>query len=212
MSHRNRVLALGLVALAAVGTPALAQRKEYRFGPVVGINFARLGGQDVSDAGTRTSFVAGIFSRSRISGDLGLETQVLWSEQGAKGELDDDIEGTIKLSYIKIPVLFTIAVPTSNARITPRFYLGPTVGFRTRCKVTGTVGGISASLDCEDAGLDTKSTEFSVLGGVGVDLGPVVLAARYDYGLSKIDDSIVGLDVKNRVFSLTAAYGIALNR
>jgi hypothetical protein len=202
-------LLLGLAAIVGIQSSAVAQSRKSLIGVVAGVNFARLTGAGVVDAKTRTSAVGGLFSRNDFSRNLGFETQLLWSEQGAKGEVSG-VTGTVKLSYLKIPVLFTAAVPTSNARLTPRFYLGPTVSFRTGCKLAAGILGLSTSVDCSDADVETKKTDFSILGGVGLDVGPVTVAARYDYGLTKVDDSPLNLDVKNRVFSIVASAGIRI--
>jgi hypothetical protein len=201
------------VAAALTGSLAAsaeAQSASY-LGVVAGVNFATLHTDGDAGVKTRTGFVGGIYNRSQFTKEIGLETQILYSEQGAKGFVEDaDATGTLKLSYIKVPVLLAATIPTSGM-VHPRLFVGPAFGFKVGCTLTGTVAGFSASVSCEDAGIKVKTFEAGAAFGGGIDIGYFTIAARYDLGLTTINGTTDLFDVKNRVLSLTAGYGIRLN-
>jgi hypothetical protein len=208
MGYRAGFIVSSVTAAVMMGSSAAAQRRpEYRVGLLAGANFARLSGTDVVNAGTRTALVAGVFGRADFASSFGLELQALFSDQGTKGDVAPGVSGAVKLSYLKVPLLLAYSVKTPNAQVRPRFFAGPAVSVKLRCKLAARVLGFGTSVDCVDAELPIKSTDASLIGGIGVDIGPVTLAARYDYGLTKIDDSGLGIDIKNRVFAITVAYG-----
>jgi hypothetical protein len=69
--------------------------------------------------------------------------------------------------------------------------------------------GISASFDCEEIELETKSVDFGLVPGAGVGFpvgrAKIVVGGRYDLGLTSIND-VEGDDesVKNRAWQFMA--------
>lgn len=74
------------------------------------------------------------------------------------------------------------------------------------CKISGSDGSVDVSLDCEEADIATKSTDFSAVFGAGVDIptnGILITGdVRYDLGLSNIDASGADGSVKNRSWGI----------
>ena len=200
-----------LLLAAAVLLPessAMAQRAN-RFGVIAGVNFSKFGG-DADGANGRMGLVAGIFSRNEFTDQIGIEAQVLYSQQGIEGNFDDEVDGALKLSYLKVPVLLTWAAPTrGDARVRPRVFAGPAFGFKAACKVSASAGAASLSVPCEDIDLEFKSFEVSAVGGIGVDISQITLQLRYDLGLTDIDKSNLA-SIKNRVLSILAGYYFTL--
>lgn len=58
----------------------------------------------------------------------------------------------------------------------------------------------------------TKSLVFSGLLGAGVETSRLFVEVRYQRGLSSIDNSSDGLEIKNRVLALVAGYGFRVGR
>jgi hypothetical protein len=202
MNRRSIMIASALLISAGVST-ATAQvdlAPHTSFGVLVGANFAKLSGSDANGARTRTGIMGGISADVQIAPQLGLEIDGLYSQQGAKENLDGQ-DVTLHLDYIQVPVLLRYRFPTHTA-VRPFIVLGPSVGFRVKCKLTAS----SDSATCNDVfGENAKSVDVSgtVGAGLGFKLGKeeLSISGRYNMGFTKVfQDS----NSKNRVFSVLA--------
>ena len=168
------------------------------WGILAGANFAKL--SDSEGADSRTGFVGGLSADFHLANHFGIEIDGLYSQQGAKENLDGD-DFVFHLDYVQVPVLLSYHFPT-HTPVRPFIVLGPQVGFRVKCEFTQ--GSDSAT--CEDfAGENAKSVDVSgtVGAGLGFKVGKEELSvqARYNMGFTKVfEDS----DSKNRVFSVMA--------
>jgi hypothetical protein len=201
---------LGLLSASLILPPAMPAQNTVHVGPMAGVSFAKFHGSDVGDQKTRTGFAAGGFAELAFHPNFALELQGLYVQKGAKAEADG-IEGTFVLDYIEIPLLLkAIYVVEGTTRIAPNVFLGPAVGFKTRCKVKATSGGSTDEETCDNLALDIKSTDFSVVFGAGVDLGPVAVQGRYDLGLNKLQDVSPEVDVKTSAWIFTAGFRLPI--
>ncbi len=105
----------------------------------------------------------------------------------------------------------TFLLPVEESNITPRIFAGPALGLEVSCKVSGEEAGFSVEGDCEDFGAETKSIDFGVFFGAGIDIavgnGDITLDALYNLGLTNIND-VAGdpFDVTNRNIQVRAGY------
>lgn len=164
---------------------------QFALGVKGGLNFAKF---DASDVGgslkNKTGFNGGAFALIKLT-KLGIQPEILFSQQGSKFEFDgSNIESNF--DYINIPVilkLYTIAGINLQA--------GPQFGFLTRAEIDGT--------NVKDS---FKNSDLSLGLGLGWDLPfGLTIDARYNLGLSKIDDADPAFDaVKNQVIQLSVGY------
>lgn len=215
--HRFRVGILALF-LTTVGAAPLAAQAWY-VGAEGGVNISSLDIEN-EDSDTETGVRIGGVLRYDFAPDglIGIQTGVAYSQKGAS-QSDVDGEVALELDYIEVPLLLAVNFPT-NSSVRPRIYAGPQVAFEASCNLTGTSGTVTVDVDCdtqelEDFGFNTKSTDFSLLfgGGLEVEAGPGVLTfdGRYDLGLTNINDSEGDdTDVKNRNIQLMAGYAFRL--
>lgn len=220
MKPHFRTIASLAVVLASMTSLAAAQ-KEHRFGIHGGVTFAKVAGKGVESSGldvkNRTGFLAGIFAELQLSSNFAISPEVNYIVKGAK--LSDQSDGiNVKLSYIQVPLLFKVLVPVKGSgktQIRPQFYAGPAIGFKSGCTITFT-GTIAAPAEnCPDADTDLKSTDFSVIVGAGLGIGPVMFGARYDLGLSNIDDTSGGTAddaIKTRALSFMVGVSFPLHK
>ncbi len=180
-----------------------------------GLSLASLGGDDAVDLDSRTGLSFGGFFNVPVSDMLGVQVGAGFVQKGAKEtELGIDLE--FELGYIEIPLLLTLSPPTSgNVGFT--FSVGPAVGFKTGCEFSASDAGVTVELDCDDPSidLDLKSFDVGAMVGAGLDIGltesiSLHLDAFYNFGFTKIDDSGVDDDVKNRAFSILAGLSFPL--
>ena len=208
---KKLLMAAGLMLLGmgtgfaqnAVGTVTLQ--------PKVGVNVATLTDED--DTKARVGFTGGLELGYQVTSKFALTGALMYSQQGAKTDYDD-LNGTMKLDYINIPILANIYVAKGlavKAGIQPAFNVNKTM----------TVGGVS--MDIEDAyekgtgqRIKVNSFDFSIPMGLSYEINGLVFDARYNLGLSKIIDGFnyegvkVQPDDKNSVFQFTIGYKFAL--
>lgn len=205
-----RVLTCLVVSACLFMSAIIYAQPTFVKGVKAGLNVAKLGGDDISDADSRTGIAAGLFGEIGINKMFAIQPEVYYSMQGAKSK--EDIEGTtvdvtMKLDYIQIPVLFKFIIPVEGSSVKPNIFAGPALGIKSSSKVKAEVEGSSFEDDIEDI----KSTDFNLVFGGGINVGAgkmtVGFDVRYLLGLSSIDDSADEADVKNQVIAIGASIG-----
>ncbi len=167
-----------------------------------------LGGSDAQGLSARNTLAGGASLTLPLAAPFSLQAEALYIQKGAKGDVEG-VTGVFKIGYIEVPLLAKLAIPVKESKLSPDLFAGPYVAFKASCKVGAEASGLSASVACADADAKLKSTDFGITfgGGVGFPLtGRIsgLIDARYDLGLTKIDDSTVPSNVKNRAFMVFA--------
>ena len=127
--------------------------------------------------------------------------------QGAKGKVGN-VDGTVKLDYINVPILANVYVANGFA-----VKLGVQPGFLINNKVKVSQNGVNAEVDLEKAfkaaGIDAKlnKVDVSIPVGVSYEFSNINIDARYNWGLTKIIDQD---NSKNSVFQITVGSKFAL--
>lgn len=229
MVRRMAAICTALALLTAL--PAWAQ--DITVGVKGGLSVTDLSIDDPTetpnpDPDTRSTFVGGAYADFGLGGFFSVQPEVLFSQKGAKQT--EQVEGmpislSFNLSYIEIPLLIKarFAIPESPLR--PMLYVAPVVAFETKCEVEGSIDEATVTVDCEaltldgeDMTLQTRTTDFGVAFGGGLDVmaGPVVITGdlRYTLGLTNINDTHGAEDVtiKNRAWQLFLGVGLPLGR
>lgn len=195
------VSAAVLLVLGAAAVPVHAQT-ALRAGPLAGISIAKFSGDDVGDVDNHASFAVGGFVEIEFSPNLALEPQLLYIRKGV-GDPDSDAE--LRLDYLELPVLLKSEFPLAGRTpVTPGVFVGPYVAYRVACQE---YDGDNTT----DCAADTfKKFDAGAVAGAGVEIGPVSLQVRYDWGLTHLDDTGLDLDGKNRAVVITVGYGFTL--
>jgi Outer membrane protein beta-barrel domain len=202
---RTRVASLLSILALAAPTAARAQMPlpHPSFGLVGALNVASLGGSDASGLDSKVSFSVGGFVRLPMSPMWSFQPELEYAGKGAKSS-DNTGSGSIKLSYLEVPLLFRVAAPSTPAgQLFGEF--GPALAFKVDCTVSASSGGVSASTSCANAGADAKSFDFGGLVGAGYEFPmgshALSLGVRYNYGFTEVSS---GSDVKNRNLQFVA--------
>jgi len=141
---------------------------------------------------SRRSGLGGLALRCDVLGPLGFRTGGYYVRRSAT--LERDLRTTIEATYLDVPLLLTLAVPTGSA-VRPRLYAGPTAGMERSCEAAATILGDPVySGECAAADLpldlDTPAVDWGLLLGGGLDIGAgpgaLTLSARYRIGLSPV--------------------------
>ncbi len=205
--------ALGL----SLGFITTASAQEIIVGGEAGLNVANVS-VDVDvftiKPDSKTGFWGGLFASFGITPIFGVRPEVLYSSKGFKiSDAGDELKLTE--NYIQIPVLFEAVIPIANSPVRPVVFLGPAIAFESKCSISGSEGGVSVSIDCDDPvdGLvERKKTDFSIIfgGEAGLRTGKVIpfVGVRYDLGLTNLDDSDDPDSIKNRTWTFYGGLGV----
>jgi hypothetical protein len=174
--------------LAAVLVSGLAaQAQGINFGVKAGANFSNFDG-DIDTDGI-TSFHAGAVLELNIVPMFSVQAEGMFSSMGATyKDTALDIAQDINLDYISVPVLAKFYILPDMLSITA----GPQFSFLVN--------------DADEA-FKTKSFELAASGGLELKIIAGLFAqARYNIGLTKVNDEEVEGNIKNGVFQLSVGY------
>lgn len=154
-----------IVWIALVVFPICANAQK--FGVKGGVNFATI--NDGNNNSFKTSFHVGVFALFNLAENIKLMPEINYSVQGAKG-----ISYSLNYNYINIPVVVNI-YETKHLF----FQLGGQVGFLTSAEIVD--NGITNNVKN-----DLNKIDYALVGGLGVDLGRLLINARYNWGFMDI--------------------------
>ncbi len=170
----------------------------FRLGVKGGLNFANVD-RDIS-TDSRTGFHAGAFATIKLS-KLAIQPELIYSAQGADldfgggfGELES------RFNYLNIPILLKLYLLAGL-----NLQLGPQFGFL--------LSGDQEFVDEFGEIIDGDASDF--INGSDVSLGigagwdlpfGLTVDARYNLGLSDVNDVSGGDEVRNQVFQVSLGY------
>lgn len=163
-----------------VGATAFSQ--EIDLGVKAGANFAKI--SDVDNLSNKTGFQAGIFAGIKFTDKVGIQADLLYSQQGAKFEAEE-----FDLNYVNIPVVLKYyLIQGLNIQAGPQF------GFI----VDDNVKEVFKSID------EAEKSDVSGIVGAGYDFPfGIRVDARYNFGLTDVFKENKG---KNSVASIAIGY------
>ena len=173
-------------------------------GPIVGVNFSTLRGND--DSKFKTGFSGGLFANYSILENLGVTAQVLYSTQGANSKASSD--KSLKVNYFQIPVLLMYYLNKPGSTFRPKIMIGPQFGFLSGAKVGSTD---AKELFVENDFSGTLGLGFNYRVGKGMWLN---VDARYAHGFNDIYKPTPLIpasqtNAKNSVISIMAGLSFA---
>lgn len=201
----KKVILSACVMLIAIAAYGQHDKGTVTLQPKVGLNIASL--TNDGDADSRFAPVVGAELEVQATDMVSFSGGLLYSMQGAKGKIGD-VDGTVKLDYINVPILANVYVANGFA-----VKLGIQPGFLINNKVKVSRNGVNAEVDLEKAfkaaGIDAKlnKVDVSIPVGVSYEFSNINIDARYNWGLTKIIDQD---NSKNSVFQLTVGYKFSL--
>lgn len=168
-----------------IGTTAFSQ--ELDLGVKAGVNFSKI--SDVDNLSNKTGFQAGVFAGIKFTDKVGIQADLLYSQQGAEFDA-----GEFDLTYVNVPVVLKYyLIQGLNVQAGPQF------GFVVDDNIKTVIGNIENQIEAE-------KTDVSGVIGAGYDFPfGVRLDARYNFGLSDVS-KVNGAEGKNSVFSIALGY------
>ncbi len=174
----------------------------FRIGAKAGVNINKINGQSYS-SGFNYNFLLGGFMQFNFSKTFGLQPEVNFVQSSSSftndaSDVYDDIfrdgsQRKAKLDYIKVPLLLNINVGPSK-RV--KLQLGPQVG-----------GVLKETVDSlKNNGDIFKKSDWSAVGGLWIQIPFINLGARYELGLTNLNDIDNRQKWKSQAFTLFAGF------
>ncbi len=164
-----------------------------------GLNFANVDASSIGAAyNSRTGYHAGAFVLIKF-GKIGIQPELIYSKQGSNIKINTTNFDS-NIDYFNIPIilkLYTVAGINIQA--------GPQFGFVTGAN--GPVQDLQGNTTLQDVKNQLKGSDLSVALGLGWD-APFGLTfdARYNLGLTKVNDAASPSDIKNQVIQVSVGY------
>jgi len=174
-----KLRSLALLTIASALTTASFAQGGFHLGVKAGANIFKVDGTAIKDE-FKFGYNLGAFAELNFSEKWGIQPEVMWNQTNFRTASNfndiypggkNDLEG--KLNYISIPVLLTYA-PVKLIS----FQAGPQFGILLNKDESLFENGREAF----------KSGDFSMLGGVQLNLGALKVGGRYVVGLANIND------------------------
>lgn len=170
----------------AVAFSASAQNndKPVDYGIRAGVGLASLSGDQVSGAGTRTSFNGGFFAEMNISDYAAFQPELNLVFRGAKDNFTFETNQYTETTQtdLQIPLLFKFKLPT-DAGIVPYINIGPAFNLNLNNSFTAPEGAANKFQEP-----NAKKTYVSAIGGAGIRFQNIFIDARYDLGVTNAYD------------------------
>lgn len=167
------------------------------------------------EKGSRTGIFAGANLMIPVAARFGVAPGVYYVQKGVKFS-DSTGESQYKVGYLEIPLLLQAILSSGEGSIAVNIFAGPTISFEVGCDVEASSGGVTASADCDTAGLDERqSTDFGAVAGAGISFPvgerlSIGVSGGVDFGLRTLDSGDPAEDLKNRVIFGGVSVGIPI--
>ena len=196
----KKIMMIAAMMVAVLSANAQNEVGQVTLQPKVGINIANMTGDTWVDKKAKVGLVAGVEAEYGITENFGLDFGLLYSMEGCKLKTTGmDKSLSVNLDYINIPILAQFYAAKGFA---VKAGIQPAFNVRHKASYDGD------SADLKDAGIETKSFNFSIPVGLSYEYQSFVLDARYNIGVTKLfKDADQG---RNSTFSITLGYKFAL--
>ncbi len=181
-----------------VGLSAYSQA-QVAIGIKGGLNFANVDASSATSAySSRTGYHAGGFVLFKFS-KIGIQPEIIFSRQGASNKPFNGTSVDTRYDYVNVPIIFKLyTVAGINIQVGPQF------GFLASASKDVNLSGSTTAVDIKNT---LKGSDISAALGLGWDLPfGLTIDARYNLGLTKVNDVAGSTDEKNQVIQVSVGY------
>ena len=211
-----KLTSLAIISLLFVSMTTNAQQEYFEYGFKGGVNLSSISGDGdkVSNYDTKASMNIGGYGLYKILPKLGIQAELLYSEQGFSERFDseevdiDEIKSLTRMQYINLPVLVSY-------NLIEQLWMegGVQVGYlvdaeeeREERSINNESGQLDSATKTIDQTSRYESLELGLLGGLRYKLSQnFMIQARYQKSINDIDKDLVG-DQFNEVWSFSVGY------
>jgi Outer membrane protein beta-barrel domain len=195
----KKVLLVSLLLMGIASANTAFAQVQFSLGIKGGVNFANINVQDAKATWDgKTGFHGGAFALFKLTA-FAIQPELIFSQQGSTVKFQSqDVKANF--SYLNVPVIAKFYLPLGL-----NLQLGPQFGFLTTAESDyNPISGTQTSTDLQDY---YKNSDISLGMGIGWDLPmKITIDARYNLGLTEIDDNASLSQTKNQVFQISVGY------
>ncbi|WP_093364340.1 porin family protein [Psychroflexus sediminis] len=190
-----------------------AQQEYFEYGFKGGINLSNISGDGTSNYETKTSMHIGAYGVYKILPKLGIQAELLYSEQGFSNDRIPDaadvekIEEILRMQYINLPVLASYNV-IENLWVEG----GVQVGYLAKAEAEeetvtlDSAGEVNSTTETIGKTDNYERIDLGIAGGLRYKLSQnFMIQARYTQSLNDINKTMAG-DQYNSIFSFSVGY------
>ena len=166
----KKILVVAALMLSSVSTFAQHAVGSFNLQPKIGVSIANL--TEFKDTDPRIGVVAGVEGEYQASDIISVSAGVLYSMQGAKGNIGNSNDATNRLDYINVPIMANVYVVKGLA-----VKLGVQPGFNVSNKIK------KNNLNAVDNSIKAQSVDVSIPVGLSYEYSNFQLDARYNWGV-----------------------------
>lgn len=175
---------------------------QLSIGPKVGVNFARIGGDDVNEDEINSLFGGqfGAVGQLRFNESFAIQPELLFFQKGYRAEfliLGEEFSFRQTLNYIEVPIMAKFMFFAQEGGQVYGLF-GPSLGFGLNGKFG--LNDSDETFTFEEVNFSKIDLSLTIGAGVQIPTGPgkLFLDVRYLLGLNTIDNEEPKLDIKNR--------------
>ena len=166
----------------------------------IGYNSSTFIGNDKPGKGLKSipGFYLGGIINYPINERFSLLSSVSLSSRGTEINTINDLYEYVVFLYLDVPIMVKLNFFTDK-KISPYALLG--CAFDYNILATSVSGGPL---------YDIKKVDLGIVSGLGLDIGKISIGIRYNYGVTKFDNSNLKTDLRNSTLSILV--GIIFNK
>lgn len=195
-------------------THGINAQEYFEFGFKGGVNLSNITGDQTDNLDPRTTMNIGVFSIYKVTDKIGVQAEILYSEQGTEAELTyfdgvSEIEEdyVLKTQYINLPVMASYNI-IENLWVEA----GPQIGYLVKAEedtettTEDNLGSVESITETQDVTDNFESIDLALNVGLRYKLSRNFLVqARYSKGISDITEELEGKQ-NNQVYSFSVGY------
>lgn len=204
----KKLLTLSFI-LGLIATHGINAQEYFEFGFKGGVNLSNITGDQTDNLDPRTTMNIGVFGIYKVTDKIGVQAEILYSEQGFETEENDVVERDIvsKSQYINLPLMASYNI-IENLWVEA----GPQIGYLVKAEqdiettTEDNLGSVESNTETEDVTDSYESIDMALNVGLRYKLARNFLVqARYSKGISDVSKNS---DIKqnNQVFSFSVGY------
>lgn len=194
---KKLILSLALLAMALTG-----YSQGFSFGPKIGLSQTKLDlkSDDFKSGDSKFGYHVGVFARIGLGG-LYLQPEVLYTQTQGQFSFDEGV-GAIKeyeadFNRVDIPVMLGFKM------------------FNLLRVQAGPIASINVNSELKEAGetvrdVDYKDATIGYQAGLGVDIGNLIIDAKYESSLDKVTGNVGNFSTDQRVNQWILSVGFKL--
>ena len=143
-----------------------------------------------------------------VSGRYGVQVGAQFAQKGARVTQGAGAVADVTFESVDITALARISALTV-ANLPVYALVGPYASFELGCRFVPAAGAVAGLIppggDCRNQSLDSRSTDFGVSGGLGIEMGTgetrITAGLLYNYGIQNIN-KVAGEAARHRVLNI----------